>query len=106
MIDIVILELVNKDKKWNSILKKIIFLKIYYLYRDRAEHLKIFLHHMHPIFQRQQIDYRIFVIEQTSTEKFNRGALMTIGFIEANKIDNYDCFVLHDVDLVPEDDRY
>jgi len=74
-------------------------------YRDRAEHLKIFLHHMHPIFQRQQIDYRIFVIEQTSTEKFNRGALMNIGFIEANKIDNYDCFVLHDVDLVPEDDR-
>jgi len=74
-------------------------------YRDRAEHLKIFLHHMHPIFQRQQIDYRIFVIEQTPKEKFNRGLLMNIGFVEANKIDNFDCFVFHDVDLVPEDDR-
>ena len=74
-------------------------------YRDRAEHLKIFLHHMHPIFQRQLIDYRIFVIEQTGKEKFNRGALMNIGFLEANKVDNFDCFVFHDVDLVPEDDR-
>mgnify|MGYP001165658219 FL=1 len=73
-------------------------------YRDRAEHLKIFLHHMHPIFQRQLIDYRIFVIEQTGKEKFNRGALMNIGFLEANKVDNFDCFVFHDVDLVPEDD--
>ena len=74
-------------------------------YRDRAEHLKIFLHHMHPIFQRQQLDYRIFVVEQSPGEEFNRGALMNIGFVEANKIDNYDCFVFHDVDLVPEDDR-
>ena len=60
---------------------------------------------MHPIFQRQQIDYRIFVIEQTPKEKLNRGLLMNIGFVEANKIDNFDCFVFHDVDLVPEDDR-
>ena len=74
-------------------------------YRDRSEHLKIFLHHMHPIFQRQLLDYRIFVIEQTGKTSFNRGALMNIGYTEALKIDNYDCFVLHDVDLVPEDDR-
>ena len=46
-----------------------------------------------------------FVIEQTGKEKFNRGALMNIGFLEANKVDNFDCFVFHDVDLVPEDDR-
>ena len=87
------------------IIEKGTLLKINYLYRDRAEHLKIFLHHMHPIFQRQQIDYRIFVIEQTPKEKFNRGLLMNIGFVEANKMDDYDCFVFHDVDLVPEDDR-
>ena len=74
-------------------------------FRDREEHLKIFLHHMHPIFQRQLLDYRIFVIEQTPKEEFNRGTLMNIGYEEALKIDNFDCFVFHDVDLVPEDDR-
>ncbi len=31
---------------------------------------------------------------------------MNIGFIEALKIYDFDCFVFHDVDLVPEDDRY
>jgi hypothetical protein len=30
---------------------------------------------------------------------------MNIGFVEALKINDFDCFVLHDVDLVPEDDR-
>ena len=33
-------------------------------YRDRDEHLRIFLNHMHPILQRQQLSYRIFVVEQ------------------------------------------
>ena len=35
-------------------------------YRDREEHLRIFLNHMHPILQRQKISYRIFVVEQVS----------------------------------------
>jgi hypothetical protein len=43
---------------------------------------------------------------QTSDEKFNRGLLMNIGFLEALNLDaGYDCFVFHDVDLLPEDDR-
>ncbi len=33
-------------------------------FRDRQDHLKVFLHHMHPILQRQQLDYRIFIVEQ------------------------------------------
>jgi len=74
-------------------------------FRDRDAHLKVFLHHMHPIFQRQLLEYRIFVVEQTPTEEFNRGALMNIGYTEALKVDNFDCFAFHDVDLVPEDDR-
>ena len=74
-------------------------------FRDRDAHLKVFLHHMHPIFQRQLLEYRIFVVEQTPTEEFNRGALMNIGYTEAFKVDDFDCFAFHDVDLVPEDDR-
>ena len=32
-------------------------------YRDRDLQLRMFLHHMHPILQRQQLDYGIYVIE-------------------------------------------
>lgn len=30
---------------------------------------------------------------------------MNIGFIEALKVDAFDCFVFHDVDLLPENDK-
>ena len=33
-------------------------------FRDRDEHLRIFLNHIHPILQRQKLSYRIFVVEQ------------------------------------------
>jgi beta-1,4-galactosyltransferase 1 len=82
-------------------------LKMYLNYnRDREDHLTIFLHHLHPILQRQQLNYQIFVIEQSTEEFFNRGALMNIGFVEALKVsEDFDCFVFHDVDLLSEDDR-
>ena len=28
---------------------------------------------------------------------------MNIGYLEAKKIGHYDCYVFHDVDLLPED---
>lgn len=31
--------------------------------------------------------------------------LMNIGFTEALRLRSFDCFVFHDVDLLPEDDR-
>jgi hypothetical protein len=39
------------------------------------------------------------------TNPFNRGMLMNIGFTEALRLRSFDCFVFHDVDLLPEDDR-
>lgn len=36
---------------------------------------------------------------------FNRAALFNVGFVEALKLGDFDCFVFSDVDLLPEDDR-
>ena len=33
-------------------------------YRNRLHHLKILLNRLHPMLMNQQIDYRIFIIEQ------------------------------------------
>ena len=30
---------------------------------------------------------------------------MNMGFKEAMKLGDFDCFIFHDVDLIPEDDR-
>ena len=35
-------------------------------YRDREAHLRLFLQHMHPFLQKQQLDYGIYVVEQVS----------------------------------------
>jgi len=36
-------------------------------FRNRIEHLRTFLFNLHPLLQHQQLDYGIFVIEQTGT---------------------------------------
>ncbi|XP_033746278.1 beta-1,4-N-acetylgalactosaminyltransferase bre-4-like [Pecten maximus] len=74
-------------------------------YRNRASHLRTLLYNLHTMLERQQINYGIFVIEQAGNSTFNRGLLMNIGYTEAIKSYNYSCFVFHDVDLVPENDR-
>ncbi|XP_056012653.1 beta-1,4-galactosyltransferase 1-like isoform X1 [Ostrea edulis] len=74
-------------------------------YRNRQEHLNILLYVLHPMLQHQLLDYGIFVIEQSNGTLFNRGLLFNIGYVEALKVDNYSCFVFHDVDLVPENDK-
>lgn len=74
-------------------------------FRDRPQHLQTLLYNLHPVLLRQQIDYQIFVVEQEGTEAFNRAMLMNVGYVEALKERTFDCFIFHDVDLLPEDDR-
>ncbi|XP_077585243.1 beta-1,4-galactosyltransferase 3-like [Stigmatopora nigra] len=74
-------------------------------YRDRRAHLCVFLDHLHLFLQRQQIDYRIYVVEQWGQGTFNRGKLLNAGVREALRDGNWSCVITHDVDLLPEDDR-
>lgn len=81
------------------------FVAIVVPYRDRSEHLDLFLQHMHPFLQRQQLQYGMFVVEQSERHAFNRAKLFNVGFTEALARDSYCCFVFHDVDLLPIDAR-
>ncbi|KAH8236279.1 hypothetical protein KR038_012019 [Drosophila bunnanda] len=74
-------------------------------FRDRYAHLSVFLRNIHPFLMRQRIAYRIFIVEQTNGKPFNRAAMMNIGYLEALKLYQWDCFIFHDVDLLPLDDR-
>lgn len=80
-------------------------LAIIICYRNREQHLKMFLDNIHPFLQKQQLDYTIFVVNQHGRDQFNRAALFNVGYLEAMKLYSYDCFIFHDVDLLPEDLR-
>lgn len=74
-------------------------------HRSREKHLLYLLHHLHPFLQRQQLHYAIYVIQQAGDATFNRAKLLNVGYLEALKDYSWDCFIFHDVDLVPENDH-
>lgn len=67
-------------------------------YRQREKQLNQFLIYMHNFLRKQNIHYRIFVVEQFDQKSFNRAKLLNIGSVYAEK---YPCLILHDVDLMP-----
>ncbi|XP_059915322.1 beta-1,4-galactosyltransferase 2 [Gadus macrocephalus] len=74
-------------------------------FRHRDNHLKYWLHYLHPILRRQKIHYGIYIINQLGEETFNRAKLLNVGYTETLKDGEYDCFIFSDVDLIPMDDR-
>ena len=75
-------------------------------YRDRPAHLHVLLAHLHPLLQRQQIDYRIVVVEQQGNLTFNKARIMNVAFLATlRQEEDIGCFIFHDVDLIPENDR-
>lgn len=74
-------------------------------HRNREKHLLYLLHHLHPFLQRQQLHYGIYIIQQAGDATFNRAKLLNVGYLEALKDYNWECFIFHDVDLVPENDH-
>ena len=114
-------------KGWQSRQKVAIVVPV----RNRKDHLTVFLHYMHPFLQRQQLNYVIIVVEQSGrlctclkevrmyimysfccsiapSRRFtvqSKGANergLQISAIIKNEI--FQCFILHDVDMLPERD--
>ena len=62
--------------------------------------MKVFIPKIKKYLQGKNINSAIdiTVVEQTEKHKFNRGALLNIGF---KQNENYDAYIFHDVDLIP-----
>jgi len=66
-------------------------------YRDRENHLKNFIPHMHQFLK--NIKHQIVIVEQEDDNPFNRAKLMNVGYDYLKDQCDYFCF--HDVDLLP-----
>ena len=71
-------------------------------YRDRRDELDVFLPHMVEFLSNKQIDYKLFVAEQSDDRPFNYGKLCNAVVNEIKEDFDYFCF--HDVDLLPKND--
>ncbi|WAR07212.1 B4GT2-like protein, partial [Mya arenaria] len=74
-------------------------------FRNREEHLHILLQSIVPILVKQKVHFHIFVAEQYGNQTFNKGRVMNAAFLEVSKMSDCDCYIFHDVDMIPEDDR-
>ncbi|MBK7043078.1 MAG: hypothetical protein IPH50_04895 [Rhodanobacteraceae bacterium] len=72
-------------------------------YRDREQHLRVFIPNLLDYFRIDKLDrnipLHIHIIEQADSLSFNRGRLINAGFALVGNGADYLC--LHDVDLLP-----
>jgi len=67
-------------------------------YRNREEHLQIFLPFIQNLLTKQNINYEIIIAEQDDKNFFNRAKLMNIAALHADTQSDY--FIFHDVDAL------
>ena len=70
-------------------------------YRNRKEHLDIFIKDAIPLFEKHLQPFKVIIIEQEEGKLFNRGLLLNIGVNEYK--DKTQFFFTHDVDIVPSE---
>ena len=59
-------------------------------YRDREQHLDIFIKKLAPLLKKHIINIKIVIIEQSQdNKKFNRGKILNVGFAEYYKEFDY-----------------
>ena len=72
-------------------------------YRNREEHMNIFVPHLSNFLDKKGIEHTIYIVHQRDEFLFNRGLMKNIGAKHAFD-DGCDYIVWHDIDMVPEDD--
>jgi hypothetical protein len=94
----------NENKR---IAKNQLRLAIVVPYRNREKNLHLFLFFMHQFLSKQNVYYGIYLVEPLMDLKFNRAMLINIGFAESNKekAKKFNCFIFHDVDMLPENQK-
>ena len=70
-------------------------------YRNRKEHLELFIKDAIPLFEKYLKTFKVIVVEQEEGQLFNRGLLLNIGFNEYKNKSQF--FFTHDVDIVPNE---
>jgi len=70
-------------------------------YRNRKEHLDIFIRDALPLFEKYLQPFKVIVIEQNEGKLFNRGMMINIGFNEYKNNSEY--YFTHDIDIVPKE---
>jgi hypothetical protein len=70
-------------------------------YRNRKEHLELFIKDVIPLFEKYLKPFKVVIIEQEVGKLFNRGMLLNIGFNEYKDKSKY--FFTHDVDIYPNE---
>ena len=71
-------------------------------YRNRKEHLDLFIKDVIPLFEKYLKPFKVVVVEQEEGKLFNRGMLLNIGFNEYKDKSRF--FFTHDVDTLPNDE--
>jgi hypothetical protein len=72
-------------------------------YRNREEHMNIFVPHVSKFLEDRGIEHTIYLAHQCDEKLFNRGLMKNIAAKHAFD-DGCDYIVWHDIDMVPEDD--
>lgn len=67
--------------------------------RNCLENVLRFVPHMTKFLSAQEIPHHIFMVDQVDVLRFNRAALLNIGYLYTK--DKFDYMVQHDVDLLP-----
>ena len=70
--------------------------------RNREAQLEKIIPRLKEILKFQKLDYRIYIIEQSSNNLFNKGKLVNIGFIESQKDNFSNYYIMNDVDTYPK----
>lgn len=60
---------------------------------------------MHQFLADQHANFGIYLVEPAAHLQFNRALLLNIGYTEAKKERNWNCYIFHDIDLLPESNQ-